>query len=335
MPKAKVSVIVPAFLAEGSLADALESVFAQTLAPHEVIVINDGSPDRTADVARSYSSHIIYREQINAGQGAARNVGLGLATGEFVAFLDADDYWKPTFLNRCTRFLHEHPEAVAVSTGLIVKLFDGSERIQPRCLHQPHGPKTEVVLEDFFDFWAREDHVRTGSNLIRRSVIQHAGFQRADLRVSQDLEYWGYIATFGRWGFIPEPLWVGNSRSMGARQGWLSKYQTRRRLCPSVEAWQERLLPRLSVQQMPAFNVVRGRVAAGYAHSHILAGRGGEALQIMRAHGDDMPRNRVTRLLRLGVAFGPLGWRAACLAVRVRESIKHYVITARNRQPAA
>ncbi|MBM3883621.1 MAG: glycosyltransferase [Verrucomicrobia bacterium] len=207
--KSSVSVIIPAYLAEHSLPATLDSVWAQTLPAHEVIVINDGSPDRTADVVRRYGDRIIYIEQENAGQGAARNRGLERATGEFVAFLDADDYWRPEFLSRCVAFLRAHPETVAVSTGCILKLRDGRERVLPPCLNGKSNQHARV-LEKFFRFWAEQDHVRTGSNVIRRSVINQAGFQRADLRMSQDSEYWGYIATHGQWGFIPEPLWVGN-----------------------------------------------------------------------------------------------------------------------------
>ncbi len=318
-----VSVIIPAYLAEQSLPLTLESVWEQTQQAYEVIVINDGSPDRTGEVARAYRDRIIYIEQTNAGQGAARNRGLERASGDFIAFLDADDYWKPMFLERCICFLNQHPEVVAVSTGLILKLFNGRERILPRCVALPSGPKKETVLDDFYSFWAKEDHVRTGSAVIRRSVIDWAGFQRADLRVSQDLEYWGYIATFGQWGFIPEPLWIGNSRAAGAKAGWSGKYDLRRRLCPSVEAWQERLLPRISPVQMPAFRIVRGRVAAGYAHNHILAGRLTKAREIVMRFGEDMPSTWLTRLLHFGIACGTLGWDAACWIIRFREMMKH------------
>jgi hypothetical protein len=153
-------------------------------------------------------------------------------------------------------------------------------------------------------------------------VIDQAGLQRADLRVSQDLEYWGYLATFGLWGFIPEPLWVGNSRAAAARGGWLKKYAQRRRLCPTVEAWQARILPRLATQQRASFAIVRGRVAAGYAHNLILGGRRADALEVVRSFGDAMPKTRVTRLLRAGAAGGTVAWLAVCGVVKVREQVK-------------
>jgi glycosyltransferase involved in cell wall biosynthesis len=323
MEQLTISVIIPAFNAVFSLAQTIDSVLLQTVLPDQTIVINDGSTDETERVAKSYGKEIIYLEQKNQGQGAARNAGLSVAAGSLVAFLDADDYWKPRFLERCAAFLRTHPETVAVTTGLITRMHNGTEILHPPLLRRPNAPKDSFVIDDFYAFWAEHDHVRTGSAVIRKSVIDQAGFQRADLRVSQDLEYWGYIATYGKWGYIPEPLWVGNSRTAARAPGWLQKYQTRRKLCPTVEAWQERILPRLAIEQHPYFKVVRGRVAAGYVHHMILAERYDEAFHIFRTYGRELPANRVTRLLQLGNHLGRrIGWRAACLAIRAKEHWK-------------
>ena len=118
----RVSLAVCCYKQKKWLNRCLRSVASQTLdrREFEVIVINDGSIDDTAGIAQSYGEKIIYLEQDNAGQGAARNAGLDIATGDFIAFLDADDFWKPEFLERCTAFLEETPDAVAVNTGLIM-----------------------------------------------------------------------------------------------------------------------------------------------------------------------------------------------------------------------
>ena len=319
-----VSVIIPAYNAEASLSYSIESALSQTLKPQQIIVINDGSTDGTERVAQSYGNKIIYLKQENAGQGAARNAGLSIAKGNFIAFLDADDYWLPDFLNTCVDFLLKHEEAVAVSTGLIVKMFNGREIILPSFLNSQKQMFEPYVIENFFQFWAEHDHVRTGSNIIRRDVIQKAGFQRADLRVSQDLEYWGYIATFGKWGFIPEPLWVGNSRAAAAEPGWLKKYKKRRQLCPTVEAWQKRIIPRLKVEEVPYFERVRGRVAAGYAHNKILSGDYKGVLEIVRKYGFSMPSTRLTKVLRIGIKSGYFGWLFTCFVIRLKETVKSW-----------
>lgn len=318
-----VSVIIPAHNAENCLRDAVESVLSQRLPAKEIIVINDGSTDATAEVAKAYGSRIIYLEQENLGQGAARNAGLRVATGEFISFLDADDYWKPEFLTRCVEFLVSHGDVIAVSTGLITRMFDGHEIVHPAFLcGSEAGTKTPYVIDDFFDVWARFDHVRTGSVLIRRSVIERAGPQRPDLRMAQDLEYWGYLATFGQWGFIPEPLWIGNSRQAARARGWLKKYRHRRRLCPDIEQWESRIVPRLTAQQRPAFEIVRGRLALAYAQNKIIAGARRSARRTVARYGPSMPACPMSHVMRLGLKGGWVGWQLACGLVLCKEWTK-------------
>jgi glycosyltransferase involved in cell wall biosynthesis len=318
-----VSVIIPACNSAGSLAEAIDSVLSQELVPMEVIVVNDGSTDATGEVAGSYGERIVYMEQHNLGQGAARNAGLRIARGEFIAFLDADDYWRLAFLRTCVGLLQSHPEVIAVSTGLITKMLDGSEVVHPKpfCTDERRWGEL-LLLGNFFDFWARYDHVRTGSSVIRHSVIRQAGLQRADLRVSQDLEYWGYLATFGKWGFTPRPLWVGNSRRAARQQGWLAKYEQRRRLCPDIEQWGSRIEPRLRPCERQGYAQVRGRVALVYAQNKILAGARDSAYEVVRRYGSTMPRCWMTGILRSAVPLGRLGWFLACNTICLKERAK-------------
>jgi len=88
-----VSAIIPVYNAEPYLAEAIRSVLAQTYRPTEVIVVDDGSRDGSARVAKSFGSAVQYHFQPNSGAGAARNWGADLAQGSFLAFLDADDLW--------------------------------------------------------------------------------------------------------------------------------------------------------------------------------------------------------------------------------------------------
>jgi glycosyltransferase involved in cell wall biosynthesis len=117
----KVSVIIPAYNVESILSRAVESALTQDPPPHEIIVINDGSTDNTASVAKRYGDRIRYIEQTNQGQGPARNAGLSVCSGEYIGFLDADDYWLPGFIKATTEFLEKNPAAIAVSTGWKIK----------------------------------------------------------------------------------------------------------------------------------------------------------------------------------------------------------------------
>jgi glycosyltransferase involved in cell wall biosynthesis len=95
MTSSLVSCVVPCFNGERYLAEAIDSILAQTHRPLEIIVVDDGSTDRSAEVVRRYGAGVRYHHQENRGPGAACNQGVALATGAFVAFLEQDDLWLP------------------------------------------------------------------------------------------------------------------------------------------------------------------------------------------------------------------------------------------------
>jgi glycosyltransferase involved in cell wall biosynthesis len=109
-----ISVIIPAYNAERFLAETLESVLAQDYAPFEVIVVNDGSTDRTAAVAAGFGGRVRAVYQPNGGLAAARNLGLRAARGELIGFCDADDCWTADKLRIQSALLREHPEVEVV-----------------------------------------------------------------------------------------------------------------------------------------------------------------------------------------------------------------------------
>ncbi len=108
--KPLVSCIVPVFNGERYLAEALDSILAQTWRPLEVIVVDDGSTDGTAHIVAGYGERISYLRQANAGPAAARNRGLDAAAGAYVAFLDADDLWHKEKLARQMARFEARPE---------------------------------------------------------------------------------------------------------------------------------------------------------------------------------------------------------------------------------
>jgi glycosyltransferase involved in cell wall biosynthesis len=105
-----ISCIVPVYNGERFLAEALDSILAQTYRPLEILLSDDGSTDGTPEVAARYAKQIRYLKHANAGPGAARNRGLELAQGEFVALLDADDLWHPEKLERQMARFEKRPD---------------------------------------------------------------------------------------------------------------------------------------------------------------------------------------------------------------------------------
>jgi len=110
MPEFSISVIIPVFNTEKYLAEAIESVLSQTLKPSEIIVVDDGSTDGSADIARKFLPAIRLIQQPNSGIASARNTGIKASTGDYLAFLDADDLWNHKKLELQVEFLKNHPE---------------------------------------------------------------------------------------------------------------------------------------------------------------------------------------------------------------------------------
>ena len=109
--RASISCIVPVYNGARYVAEALDSILAQTLRPTEIIVVDDGSTDTTAEVVNGYAQDVTYLRQSNAGPASARNRGIAIATGDFLAFLDADDLWHADKLERQIAALNANPAA--------------------------------------------------------------------------------------------------------------------------------------------------------------------------------------------------------------------------------
>lgn len=117
--KPLISVVIPLYNKERHIGRTLRSVLAQTRQDFEIIVVNDGSTDTSLrEVAVFTDPRLQCVSQPNAGPGCARNTGLSMARGQYISFLDADDEWRPTFLERTVELLDAEPEAACVSTGL-------------------------------------------------------------------------------------------------------------------------------------------------------------------------------------------------------------------------
>lgn len=113
----KVSVIIPAYNSEKTIVRALQSVFDQTRPPYEIIVIDDGSSDRTLEILNEYKEKISVFCQKNSGAAAARNEGVNKATGDLIAFLDSDDIWHAQKLEIQASFFEVDPDLDISSTG--------------------------------------------------------------------------------------------------------------------------------------------------------------------------------------------------------------------------
>jgi glycosyltransferase involved in cell wall biosynthesis len=141
-----ISVIIGAYNAEDTIAETLASVLGQTLLPNEIIVVDDGSTDRTAQVAAAASNSIRVIRQNNRGAAAATNVGVKLATGDALAFVDADDLWAHEKLALQARALAEQPELDGISGHLSAFFCPTNDPETNKRYRLPDGPEPGWVL---------------------------------------------------------------------------------------------------------------------------------------------------------------------------------------------
>jgi glycosyltransferase involved in cell wall biosynthesis len=191
------SVVIPVYRAI-YLADALASVFGQTRLPDEVIVVDDGSPDRREleTAIAPYASRVRLLAQANAGAGAARNKGLAATSAELVALLDADDRWLPRFLERQVAAISAAPGIDLIySDGL----FIGQSPLSGRTFTSACPSSAHVTFEQLL---SQQSTVLLSAVVARRAAMLAVGGFDESLRRGQDFDLWLRMARNGaviRW----------------------------------------------------------------------------------------------------------------------------------------
>ena len=203
----EVSVVIPAFNAGGFISRTINSVLAQTYKDYEVIVVDDGSTDNTAEAVKSYGSKVQYIHQANAGDGPARNTGIKAAKGRWVAFLDHDDEWLPEKLASQMNMLSSNPDLRWCGTNRYQS--DGQ-----RCAVVTDSRKIEIKLggRDYFENYFRAIteggcQVITSTLMVRRDVFSEVGvFDGCWKRCADQDMWWRITYKFPRIGYISKPL---------------------------------------------------------------------------------------------------------------------------------
>jgi len=197
-----IAVVIPVYRAH-YLAECLASVFAQTLRPTQIIVVDDGSPDREVidDAVTPYRHRLTLLRQENLGAGAARNRGVQHASADLVAFLDADDLWCPHLLESQVRLLAQQDGPVLVyANGRLIG--DGPLR---GMLFMDTAPSTGEPTVDAL--LSQRCTVLTSSVVVQRTALIAAGLFDEALRRGQDFDMWLRVAAAGgRLSYTTEPL---------------------------------------------------------------------------------------------------------------------------------
>jgi glycosyltransferase involved in cell wall biosynthesis len=179
---ASVSVIIPTFNRADKVARAIASVLFQTTPAYEIIVVNDGSTDRTSSALKSFGSCIrVITHLQQLGVSAARNSGVTSTTSPFIAFLDSDDYWLPEKLAAQLSFFLEHPEAVACQTQ--EKWIRKGLPVNPKKKHlKPSG--------DIFSQSLKLCLVSPSAVMLKRSLLEEVGLFDENFPCCEDYDLW-------------------------------------------------------------------------------------------------------------------------------------------------
>jgi glycosyltransferase involved in cell wall biosynthesis len=208
-----VSVIIPAFRAAHTINRAVDSLFAQTRVPDEILVVDDGSPDDLATPLSGYGERVTLIRKPNGGAASARNLGIERSRCELVAFLDADDYWETRKLQDQLEILRAHPQVVLVASRFYAQP-PGGDRTELLPELDSHHLGQVLVLSgpEAFELATK---VWTTTVLVRRSTLGEHRFVTG-LEPAEDRDLWVRLIVSGPVFFDPEPLatWVLEPNSL-------------------------------------------------------------------------------------------------------------------------
>jgi len=198
-----ISVVIPAYNAAAFIKKAINSVLTQSYKHLEIIIVNDGSIDKTTDIVNALSDkRIKLISQSNMGLSNARNTGIKASKGEYIAFLDADDYWKPEKLEKQLKLLTQHPEIGFCSTQTRVETPEGQFINDWLC--------PDISISTLHSIFIQNAAI-TGSGsgvLVKKELQDLAGFFDESLKSLEDIDMWLRYAAHSEYCCLPESLTV-------------------------------------------------------------------------------------------------------------------------------
>ena len=223
-----VSVVIPCYNRADTIAQAVQSVLAQTRGFLELLVVDDASTDGSADIAERAGARVV-RLARNSGEPAARNAGMHTASGDAIAWLDSDDYWEPHHLETVVPLLDRYPDAAVAASGV---RFVGSR--SGHWLGQiPEGPPSDVLRLAFYD-WLTPSI----TTVVRREALMSIGGFDESERYSVDFDAWLRLARHHK--FVASRELTGNWRWHDAQlsnypeKQWEATYRFRKRTLDDV-----------------------------------------------------------------------------------------------------
>ena len=195
--RSNISVIIPLYNKASEIAITLHTVLAQSLQPREIIVVDDGSTDGSAEIVESFGSPLVRLiRQENRGVSAARNRAMREATGEWVALLDGDDMWGAEYLATVAQMIERWPKCGAYGTAFMID--DGNNCVPARCCEKMG------VVDFFAESMTRYVLIPSATTLRRDLALELGGFPEG-MRMGEDQFLWTKIARVADVCFMPKP----------------------------------------------------------------------------------------------------------------------------------
>jgi glycosyltransferase involved in cell wall biosynthesis len=243
-----ISVVMPVYNVQRYVAEAIESLLAQTLRDFEFIIIDDGSTDGTAAVLDHYvklDGRIRLCRTKNAGVIAARSLGMMMAKGELMAVMDGDDRCDPRRLELQQEYLRQHEEVVVVGSGAAM-IDEASAPLGTVTPPQQHEDIEALHLKG-------SDSIFHSAAMLRLEAVRRVGGYRPGIMPGEDFDLWLRLGEIGRLANLSEPLLVWRRRVTGLTFTHQERLQamTKRIL---EDAWERRNLP--GQPEVPTFNLM-------------------------------------------------------------------------------
>lgn len=206
----KISVVIPLYNKEKSIASTLQTVLNQTFTDYEIVIVNDGSTDNSiAEVEKIQDNRIRLIHQQNAGVSAARNRGIEEAKGELIAFLDADDEWKPEYLATQYQLSQKYPECSVFACNY--EFHDTEGNVKSTIIHKlPFVGETGILTNYFEVASCSHPPLCTSAVVVRKMALQSIGGFPVGVISGEDLLTWARLSINGYIAFCNRPLAIYN-----------------------------------------------------------------------------------------------------------------------------
>ncbi len=218
----KISAVIPAYNSAKFLKEAIDSILQQTHPVDEIIIVDDGSTDQTEAIAKSFENKVHYIKQENKGPSAARNRGIMAATGDWIAFLDADDQWTANKIEKQLAALHKEPALKLIAADM--SETDQSGNLITESVLAKHDllknfqALNGAALSNALASLVTKNFIPTGTVLVERAVLIESELFNSEIRFGEDLELWAKIACKYPITCLPEVMMLRRQHGNNATQ---------------------------------------------------------------------------------------------------------------------